>query len=52
MLYTTFGAGGDGAASRYGSGSNKMMRFLAAPASQHCFSLYILYSRGGWKQHA
>jgi hypothetical protein len=29
------GADGAGAASHYGSGSRKMMRLLAAPASQH-----------------
>jgi hypothetical protein len=44
MLKVTFGAVGAraGAASRYGSGSTKMMRLLAAPALKHwyqdCFS--------------
>jgi hypothetical protein len=39
MLNITFGAGTigtrAGAASRYSSGSTKMMRLLAAPAPQH-----------------
>jgi hypothetical protein len=34
MINTIVGAG---AASRYGSGSDKKMRLLAAPAPQHCF---------------
>jgi hypothetical protein len=33
MIYTIVRAG---AASRYGSGSDQMMRLLAAPAPQHC----------------
>jgi hypothetical protein len=41
MMNITFGAvgagAGTGATSRYGSGSTKMMRLLAAPAPQHCF---------------
>jgi hypothetical protein len=40
MFNTIVGAGAvrAGAASRYGSGSDQMMRFLAAPAPQHWFS--------------
>jgi hypothetical protein len=37
------GAVGAGAATRYGSGSNQMMRLLAASAPQHCFK-YASYS--------
>jgi hypothetical protein len=48
MLNITFGAfvAGAGAASRYGSGFTKMMRLLAAPAPQHCFSVvyFIQYN--------
>jgi hypothetical protein len=36
MLNIKFGTGAVGAGSRYGSGSTKMMRLLAAPAPQHC----------------
>jgi hypothetical protein len=38
MFITIVGAGavGAGAASRYGSGSEQMMRLLAALAPQHC----------------
>jgi hypothetical protein len=38
MINTIVGAGavGAGAASRYGSGYDQMMRLLAAPAPQHC----------------
>jgi hypothetical protein len=41
MFNTILGAGavGAGAASRYGSGSYQMMRLLAAPAPQNCFSV-------------
>jgi hypothetical protein len=35
MLNFSFGAVGAGAASRYGSGSKKMMRLLAASDLQH-----------------
>jgi hypothetical protein len=35
MITTIVGAGAVGAASRYGSGSDQMMRLLAAPALQH-----------------
>jgi hypothetical protein len=43
MFNTILGAGagavgaGAGAAERYGSGSDQMIRLLAAPAPQHCF---------------
>jgi hypothetical protein len=43
MFNTIVGAGavgaGAGAASRYGSGSDQMMRLLAAPAPQHWFQV-------------
>jgi hypothetical protein len=46
MLNNTLRAGAVGAgaraASRYGSGSDQIMRLLAAPAPQHCVDL--LYS--------
>jgi hypothetical protein len=35
MFNTILGPGAAGAALRYGSGSNQMMRLLAAPAPQH-----------------
>jgi hypothetical protein len=38
MLNIMFGAG---AASRYGSGSTKMMQLLAAPAPHHCLQEWI-----------
>jgi hypothetical protein len=42
MFNTIVGAGAveTGAASRYGSGSDQMMRFLAAPALQHLILLF------------
>jgi hypothetical protein len=49
MIYTIVRAGavGAGAASRYGSGSDQMMRLLAAPAPQHwlkhSISLYYCF---------
>jgi hypothetical protein len=46
MIKTIVGAGavGAGAESRYGSGSEQMMRLLAAPAPQHCFFIQILWT--------
>jgi hypothetical protein len=43
MFNTIFEAGavGAGAASRYGSGSDQMMRLLVAPAPQHCKTLSV-----------
>jgi hypothetical protein len=40
MLNNTLKAGavGAGAATRYGSGSDQMMRLLAVPAPQHCWT--------------
>jgi hypothetical protein len=35
------GAVGAGATSRYGSGSDQMMRLLVAPAPQHCSVIQI-----------
>jgi hypothetical protein len=43
MLNNTLRAGAAGAASRYGSGSDQMMRFLAALASQHCLKFTLLF---------
>jgi hypothetical protein len=37
MFDTIVGAVAVGAASRYGSGSDQMMRLLAAPAPQHWY---------------
>jgi hypothetical protein len=43
MINTIVGAGavGAGAASRYGSGSDKKMRLLAAPAPQYFYKTYV-----------
>jgi hypothetical protein len=47
MFNTIVGAGavGAGAASRYGSSSGQMMRFLAAPAPQHCEKVEAKYRK-------
>jgi hypothetical protein len=42
MFISIVGAGAAGTASRYGSGSDQMMRLLAAPAPQHWFGSSIL----------
>jgi hypothetical protein len=39
MFNTIVGVGAAGAALRYGSGSDQMMRLLVAPATQHWKSL-------------
>jgi hypothetical protein len=45
MINTIVGAGavGAGAASRYGSGSDQMMRLLAAPAPQHLINFKEIF---------
>jgi hypothetical protein len=49
MFNTIVGAAavgaGSGAASRYGSGSDQMMRLLAAPAPQHCIAIFRLRTK-------
>jgi hypothetical protein len=40
MFNTIVGARAAGAALRYGSGSDQMMRFFAAPAPQHWILLF------------
>jgi hypothetical protein len=42
MFTTICRTGAVGAASRYGSGSDQMMRLLAAPAPQHCVDVMDL----------
>jgi hypothetical protein len=48
MLNIKFGAGaigaGTGKALYYGSGFTKMMRLLAAPATQHCTTIIYFFS--------
>jgi hypothetical protein len=44
MFNTIVGAGA-GAASRYGSGSDQMMRHLAAPAPEQCLNVCYMFGK-------